>query len=59
MEIGIRLISLPLSCCPRSFTNAVYTEQTAPDKGEAGEDGNLNNIGALETLEKELLHREE
>ena len=31
----------------------MYTEQTAPDKGEAGEDGNLNNIGALETLEKD------
>ena len=47
MEIGIRLLSLLLSFLPAQlYKHAVYTvsfgRQTAPD---AGEDGNLNDIG--------------
>ena len=47
VEIGIRLLSLTLSFSPAQlYKHAVYTvsfgRQTAPD---AGEDGNLNDIG--------------
>ena len=50
MEIGIRLLSLPLSFSPAQlYKHIVYTvsfgRQTAPNAGEAGEDGNLNDIG--------------
>ena len=49
MEIGIRLLSLPISFSPAQlYKHTVYTvsfgSQTAPDAGEAGEDGNLNDI---------------
>ena len=50
MEIEIRLLSLPLPFLPvQLYKHAVYTMsfggQNAPDAGEAGEDGNLNDIG--------------
>ena len=50
MEIGIRLISLPLSFSPAQlYKHTVYAvsfgRQTVPDAGEAGEDENLNDIG--------------
>ena len=50
MEIRISLLSLPLSFSPAQlYQHSVYTlsfgRQIVPDEGEAGEDGNLNDIG--------------